>query len=408
MRRKFQEVRAYPGNAKWNRMVRREKPLYSRRGDVRSDFARDYNRILHSTAYRRLKHKTQVFFATGNDHICTRIEHVNHVVAVSRTICEALGLNSDLATAIALGHDLGHAPFGHEGESILRAIASRELKESFWHEGNSLWFVDRIETLAGPRGKERNLNLTYAVRDGIISHCGEVDQEPMTPRRNAIRLERIKQANEYPPFTWEGCVVKIADKISYLGRDIEDAYALDVLSQRQIEQLGKILEKKVSATEHYISNGVLIHTFTVDLCRNSTPRCGLGLSPGGAKLMEAIKDFNKEHIYLHPRLDYFKAYANLIIESIFRELMQLYETRRVLEELKKWDTLYPLSAEVFADWLVKYSDADPALKWKKGYRNSTVYRIARRRDYVRAVLHYIAGMTDSFAMRTFEELIRFQ
>ncbi|NLM97596.1 MAG: HD domain-containing protein [Halanaerobiaceae bacterium] len=120
----FSKVAAVKGNDQWDIFVKRQSDIYQRLDDIRSDFWRDYNRILHCTAYRRLKHKTQVFFATRNDHICTRIEHVNHVASVSATLCKKLSLNVELAVAIATGHDLGHAPFGHEGEKILREIVS--------------------------------------------------------------------------------------------------------------------------------------------------------------------------------------------------------------------------------------------------------------------------------------------
>ena len=196
----FQKVSASPKNPKWTKMIERKEALYKQKDDIRNDFERDYTRILHSTAYRRLKHKTQVFFATQNDHICTRIEHVNHVVSVSYTLSTFLGLNTQLTNAIAIGHDLGHAPFGHAGESILSELSETQIGEKFWHEKNSLRFVDKIETLLDPRGKECNLDLTYAVRDGIISHCGEVDETALAPRAEAIHLENIAESNQYPPY----------------------------------------------------------------------------------------------------------------------------------------------------------------------------------------------------------------
>ena len=156
--------------------TKREEIIYQRRHDLRSDFGRDYTRILFSQAYRRLKHKTQVFFAVEDDHVCTRSEHVNLVESVSHTIAYELGLNTELTKAIAVGHDLGHAPFGHGGETILTRIAKEHGLEKFWHERNSLHFVDDIELLEDNEHNQHNLNLTYAVRDGIISHCGEMNQ----------------------------------------------------------------------------------------------------------------------------------------------------------------------------------------------------------------------------------------
>ena len=116
MKGAFKEVSANPENPKWETMVSREFPLYARDNDIRSEFERDYTRVIHSNAYRRLKHKTQVFYSPENDHICTRIEHVNHVESISYTIAHYLGLNEELTKAIAVANDLGNSPFGHKGE----------------------------------------------------------------------------------------------------------------------------------------------------------------------------------------------------------------------------------------------------------------------------------------------------
>ena len=172
----FQAYASSETNPNWKKQIERQQELYKREYDIRSEYERDYTRILHSLAYRRLKHKTQVFFNIDNDHICTRMEHVQHVESVSCTIAKYLGLNVDLTRAIAMGHDLGHAPFGHEGEVELTAIRNEYGFDDFWHERNSLRMVDNIELLQDNQKNYRNLNLTYAVRDGIISHCGEVDQ----------------------------------------------------------------------------------------------------------------------------------------------------------------------------------------------------------------------------------------
>ena len=164
-----------------------------------------------------MKHKTQVFFSPENDHICTRAEHVALVESISYTIAKALGLNVELTKAIATAHDIGHSPFGHQGEKVLNQLAKRDIGETFWHERNGLEVVDNIELLEDKDGICNNLNLTYAVRDGIISHCGEIDENMLRPREEAIDLKKYTYPNEYAPYTWEGCVVKIADKISYLG-----------------------------------------------------------------------------------------------------------------------------------------------------------------------------------------------
>ena len=199
---KFKSVATTPENSNWEKLTERTTELYSRADDVRSPFARDYTRILHSLAYRRLKHKTQVFFNIDNDHICTRMEHVAHVESVSHTIAKSLGLNDELTKAIAMGHDLGHAPFGHQGETVISQLSEKYLGEKFWHEKNGLRFVDKIELLEDNYKKNKNLDLTYAVRDGIISHCGEVDENGLKPRNEWINLNEFTKPGEYQPATW--------------------------------------------------------------------------------------------------------------------------------------------------------------------------------------------------------------
>ena len=130
---KFSKHAALEGNEKWEKSNSRLSPIYKRKDDIRSNFERDYDRILHSNAYRRLKRKTQVFFSTSNDHICTRIEHVQLVASISATIAKALGLNDELVSAISVGHDLGHSPFGHHGEVVLNSIVkSYDPNKKFW------------------------------------------------------------------------------------------------------------------------------------------------------------------------------------------------------------------------------------------------------------------------------------
>ena len=214
MRDSFKSVAANSNNPNWNNMIKREDILYKRENDIRSDFERDYTRILHCNAYRRLKHKTQVFFSPKSDHVCTRIEHVNYVESISNTIASYLGLNTQLTRAIATAHDMGHSPFGHKGEVVLNEICKRDIGTTFWHEKNGVHFVDDIELLEDDKGDLRNLNLTYAVRDGIISHCGEIDENALKPRNEFIDLDDYTYPNEYNPYTLEGCVVKISDKIS--------------------------------------------------------------------------------------------------------------------------------------------------------------------------------------------------
>lgn len=406
MERLFEGVAMRPGHDKWEQAVSRQEKLYARQGDLRTDFSRDYNRILHSTAYRRLKHKTQVFFATQNDHICTRIEHVNHVHAVSQTIAEHLGLNPELTGAIAMGHDLGHAPFGHSGEKFIAAIARRDLGETFWHERNSLHFIDDIETLEGPSGVHFNLNLTYAVRDGIVCHCGEVDENAIVPRDEPTPLESLTQANQFAPFTWEGCVVKLADKIAYLGRDIEDAIRLKILNLDELRKLWNISRRHGETSIRHINSSLLMQVFINDLCRHSSPEKGLVLSGTNLELMSSLKQFNYHNIYNHERLKYFGDYAELIIRTIYERLASLHGPN-ALERVKGMRETCPQLADTFYEWLVKYGYPSLRRLIPLKYHADRLYNPEDESDYRRAILDYISGMTDSFAIRVFNEIISF-
>ena len=231
---KLATVAANEENPKWEQMIKRDQKLYQANVDLRNEFERDYTRIIHCSGYRRLKHKTQVFFSPKSDHVCTRIDHVNYVESISNTIANYLGLNTELTKTISIAHDMGHSPFGHKGEKVLNEIFTRDVGVSFWHEKNGVHFVDDIELLEDSNGNLKNLNLTYAVRDGIISHCGEIDENSLKPRAEFIDLETYVSPNQYNPYTWEGCVVKISDKISYIGRDLEDALALNLLDEEKL------------------------------------------------------------------------------------------------------------------------------------------------------------------------------
>lgn len=413
--KKFAGVGAFEGNPKWEQLIKRKKELYKRPHDTRSEFNRDYNRILHSNSFRRLKHKTQVFFATQNDHICTRIEHVNHVASVSYTIADCLGLNTELTNAIAIGHDIGHAPFGHAGEEILRKIITDEKTGSmFWHERNSLHFVDDIETIPDDEGKESNLDLTYAVRDGIICHCGEVDEEALKPRQAAIDLCTIEQPSQYKPYTWEGCVVKVADKISYLGRDIEDAETLGILSDKEINKLKKIIKNTVNVEVNQINNGELMHGFIIDLCRTSSPDTGIRFSPQYYELLQKIRKFNGDYIYRHPRLETYKKYAELVLTSIFQVLKEMYAEENTLDKINNYEHIYPTLVRVFREWVLKYFDVREDESVRKDYNNiierfsnNVIYSIKSKNDYNKGLIDFISGFTDSFAIRVFNEIITF-
>lgn len=407
---KFLKQAATIDNPNWDILISRQTPLYSRDDDLRSPFARDYTRVLHSTAYRRLKHKTQVFFNIDNDHICTRMEHVNHVESVSSTIARALGLNEELTKAISIAHDLGHAPFGHQGEVVIKNLSTKYLGESFWHEQNGLRFVDKIELLEDNYKTRRNLALTYAVRDGIISHCGEVDENGIFPRDISISINDFDSAGKYQAATWEGCVVKMADKIAYVGRDIEDAINLGFLNQTAQNQL---LRMARANDERVMNTTVIMHNMIIDICRNSSPDNGINMSPQFNQQLNEIKAFNYEHIYRHRRLEPFKYYSELVITQIFDTLLSFYDGKHTWSILDENRHFTPILIDSFEKWLTHYciDSIVPNGKLKDislQCENEKIYQELQTRElYIQAIIDYISGMTDRFAITLFNELLEY-
>lgn len=395
----FEKVAMTEQNPKWENAIKREKKLYSRNNEFRTDFERDYTRVIHCNAYRRLKHKTQVFFSPTSDHICTRIEHVVHVESISYTIAKYLGLNTELTKAIATAHDIGHSPFGHEGERILSEISKRDIGEPFWHEKNGVEIVDKIELLEDNLKNKQNLNLTYAVRDGIISHCGEIDQNYLKPREENIDLNEYKYPNQFNPYTWEGCVVKTADKISYIGRDIEDAISLGILDEH-LNELHKMLGLDINEP---INNTVLINNFIYDLCENSSIEKGLCFSEKTFELINELKKFNYKHIYraeiINPSIEYFK----IIINEIYNILKNLYDGNRTYINIQNLKKYYPNLMSSFEEWLQNYWN----LERKEIFKNDVIINMSNEKEYYKAIIYYISGMTDNFAIDIYNEIIRF-
>ena len=397
MKNEFEKYATNENNPKWQNSIKREKEIYKRKNDIRSEFERDYNRILHCNAYRRMKHKTQVFFSPENDHICTRIEHVMHVESVSYTIAKYLGLNTELTKAIATGHDIGHSPFGHEGERILSQISERDIGEKFWHERNGMEFVDKIELLEDINKNKQNLNLTYAVRDGIISHCGEIDENCLKPREENINLNNYKVPNQYSRYTWEGCVVKISDKISYLGRDIEDAISLGILDEK-LKDLYKILQSK-----EVINNTVIINHFIWDLCENSTPEKGLCFSDETFNLLKEIKDFNYKHIYTARKLKPAIRYFSIVLNEIYFTLKSTYDGKNTAYKMRKLKKMYLEVVGNFQEWLENYWNQQR----KNDNQNDIIVNMEDEKSFSKAIIYYISGMTDNFAIDTYNKIIGF-
>ncbi|MGI8716036.1 MAG: deoxyguanosinetriphosphate triphosphohydrolase [Solirubrobacteraceae bacterium] len=249
---------------------------------LRTPFQRDRDRIVHCKAFRRLKHKTQVFVAPSGDHYRTRLTHTLEVTQVSRTVARALALNEDLTEAIGLGHDLGHAPFGHVGEDALDSCLRERFCGGFRHSEQSLRVVDELER--GGRG----LNLTDPVRDGIVSHSG-----------------RSKQ-----PATLEGRIVRLVDRVAYINHDIDDAVRAGVLAAGDLptgplEVLGETGQRRIDTLVH-------------DLVEQSAVAGDIvqGEAVGGA--MSQLREFMFDRVYLGPVATREHAKIALVIGSLFQ------------------------------------------------------------------------------------------
>jgi dGTPase len=246
-------TRSYPA-------IRREPEADS---PVRTPFQRDRDRIVHSKAFRRLKHKTQVFIAPEGDHYRTRLTHTLEACGISRTVARALGLNEDLTEAIGLGHDLGHPPFGHIGEEALDAALRERARRRFRHNRHSLRVVDALER------EGRGLNLTEPVRDGILNHTGPDD-----------------------PLTLEGRIVRLVDRVAYINHDIDDALragiiAPDDLPPGEIELLGPTGPRRID-------------TLVRDIVASSREAGDIVQSEQIGAAMGRLRSFMFERVYLGP------------------------------------------------------------------------------------------------------------
>ena len=399
MKKKLEEVAMFENNPKWENSISRVYDMYEPIYKDRSEFDRDYTRVINCNAYRRLKHKTQVFFSPKNDHICTRLEHVNHVESISNSIANYLGLNSELTRTIAVSHDLGHSPFGHKGEEILSEISEREFGERFWHGWNGKHLVDDLELLQDVDNVSRNLNLTYAVRDGILGHCGSPRVSGQKPRDEFIDLNDFTHSNKYYPYTWEGCVVKIADNISYLGRDLEDAIEMKLINRRDINLIDRSIEKI------RLNNTSIIGYLVKDLCENSTLEDGLKFSDEAYEIMEKIKQFNYKKIYNNEKIQPTTRYFKVLMNELFYTLKKEYAGMNTIDNIYKLKRYYPELSDGFSGWLEKYTNSDK--KDTEKYDNKIVYDLNNEKDYYRAIIDYIAGMTDQYVVRIYGELISF-
>ncbi|WDV44513.1 deoxyguanosinetriphosphate triphosphohydrolase [Clostridiaceae bacterium M8S5] len=264
--------------------------------DIRTDYQRDRDRILHSKAFRRLKHKTQVFLIPEGDHFRTRLTHTLEVSQIARTIARAIRINEDLTEAIALGHDLGHTPFGHAGEMVLNNLH----KAGFKHNEHSLRIVDYIEI----RNKNRGLNLTYEVRDGILNHTGNKK-----------------------PCTLEGQLVRICDRIAYINHDIDDAIRAGILKTDMLPK--KCLD--------YVGNthGERINNMIIDIINNSTDQNEIIMSESMSYYMNELREFMFKNVYLDKNAKQEESKAKYVIRQLYD--YYIINTESLPTELKTID-----------------------------------------------------------------------
>ncbi len=290
--------------------------------DVRTCFQRDTDRILHSKSFRRLMHKTQVFLRPEGDHYRTRMTHTLEVARIGRTIARALQLNEDLTEAIAMGHDLGHTPFGHAGEVALSEITERP----FLHNEQSLRVVDKLEKDGA------GLNLTYEVRMGIVGHTGD----------------RI-------PETWEGQIIRYADRIAYLNHDIDDAMRAGILKETDIPRSVAVLLGD--------NHSVRINTLVENMISYSAGAGQVGMDKTVAKAMDELRNFMFERVYRNP--------------------VAKGEESKARDILKKLYEYYMKHPEKLPEDFLPQLDFD---------------------GMERIVCDYIAGMTDKYALHVFSQI----
>ncbi len=338
--------------------------------DIRTPFERDADKIIHSMAYTRYINKTQVYTNSKNDHISTRMTHVQFVSRAARTIARALSLNEDLCEAIALGHDVGHTPFGHAGEDILSKLSKEKLGKEFAHNLNSVRVFKELEK------KGEGVNLTIQVLDGIMCHNGEMVQSNYSPMAKDIEIfkkeyELCVNNNKFIknliPMTMEGCVVRISDIIGYIGKDIEDAVRLDVFDKNTIP----ISIQEVLGT----SNDKIMNNIILDIIEQSYGKSYISMSDRVYEQVLKLKEFNYANIYSKA----ITKEEGILYTDYFNKLYDIY-----FEALEKED----YTNDIYEVFLKNMKDS---------YISNT------KKEQM--IIDYLAGMTDSFIQSQYEKYV---
>ncbi|MHA1309680.1 MAG: deoxyguanosinetriphosphate triphosphohydrolase family protein [Candidatus Helarchaeota archaeon] len=344
--------------------------------DIRPRFLRDADRILHSNAYRRYIDKTQVFYLIKNDHITHRVMHVQWVSKIARFIGRVLGLNSDLIEAIALGHDIGHCPFGHTGETILDEISKKFYNIHFKHNVQSVRELDKLEKHKHNETDANGLNLTLEVLDGILCHNGEINEISISPNRSKTfeifdkEITEILKSNNFRirPFTLEGCLVRFVDTISYIGRDIEDAIILGFIKRDEIpNEIKNILGD---------NNRDIINNLVLDLIENSKDMDFISYSKDIGNALIKLKNFNYKKIYENPKIK--TAVEKNKLKNMFYTIFEYF-----LNELNKNNK----NSEIFKDHI-----------------NYIGPKYLKNTDYELIVIDFISGMTDSYFIDLYKKI----
>ncbi len=341
--------------------------LYPFKSDLRPNYYHDIDRIIYSLSYTRYVDKTQVFSnVNNNDHISKRMMHVQMVSKIARTIGRALLLNEDLIEAIALGHDLGHVPFGHEGEAILSKISEENGEGYFNHN------VQSVRTLMVLEKDGVGDNISIQVLDGILCHNGELVQSEYSPVKKT-KDEFLDQyytcykdqslIKKLRPMTLEGCVVRISDVIGYIGKDIEDAIRLGMLKKKDLpKDIVKVLGD---------NNSSIVNTIVLDIIENSYDKPYIKMSAPVAKALIDLKNFNYANIYKKANTD--EDRKNF--EKMFRFLFDVY-VKQIKNNVHNCDIYKLYLSEMTDDYNKKYSPE-------------------------RKAIDYIAGMTDDYFLNQY-------
>ena len=326
--------------------------------DYRQPFSADVDRILYSRAYTRYIDKTQVFYLIKHDHITHRVLHVQLVSKIARSIGRFLGLNEDLIEAIALGHDIGHTPFGHDGEKFLSELCRASGIGYFQHNVQSVQFLERVER------KGKGWNLCLQTLDGILCHDGEIHNQKLKPARDKT-FETIDQEMaakktdpeiKLIPMTQEGCVVRMADTIGYIGRDIEDAIRLNMIKRSDlpaecVQLLGD-------------TTGTIVYNLVTDIINSSFQNIYIAFSPEVSAALERLKEFNLEHIYMNPKIksqtDTIKKLFGILFERFLDDIEKENRTSVIftsfLEDMSQDYIANHNSAEIVRDFIAGMTD----------------------------------------------------